>query len=93
MQAVAQVVVGKSENKGEGFRWAALDHRHHKQMYRLTGPELMDGEEIARVINETVRPDKEVRFEPVSRGEMRRVLEKLRDEGGRGRGGNRVAQG
>lgn len=70
-------------NESDTFRWAPLDNRHHKKIYRLTGPEIVNGENIAEIINKVVDNGRDVvRFEPVSCEEMKKELERIRREHG-----------
>ncbi|RUS16785.1 hypothetical protein BC937DRAFT_90812 [Endogone sp. FLAS-F59071] len=70
-------------NDSDTFRWAPLDNRHHKKIYRLTGPVAVNGEDIAQMINRVVDNDYDVvRFESISCEEMKKELERIRREHG-----------
>ncbi|RUS29216.1 hypothetical protein BC938DRAFT_480916 [Jimgerdemannia flammicorona] len=62
----------------QGFRWSPLDLRHNKRIYHLTGPNAVDGGYIAHIIGGTMGQP-EFKFEPVSRSEMKKELERFHD--------------
>lgn len=68
------------QKQDQGFQLVPLDQRHHKQRYTLTGPETLEGEDIARRLDNALKERRDIRFEDEDRREMRRYFDRLRTD-------------